>query len=89
MTAPDQLAEALKKALARRGRPHRTLRSASDFFTFHPSYGALIRKIVLQHMNRLKQLSRIATRYEKTAGAHLSMLCIASRMMWPKTVNAA
>jgi hypothetical protein len=31
MTAPDQLAEALKKALARRGRPHRTLSSWMPF----------------------------------------------------------
>jgi transposase len=34
-------------------------------------------------------IRRIATRYEKTARAYLSMLCIASSLIWIKTVNAA
>jgi len=37
----------------------------------------------------IKQFRRIATRYEKTARAYLSMLCIASSLIWIKTVNAA
>jgi hypothetical protein len=32
---------------------------------------------------------RIATRYEKTARAYLSMLCIAAAKFWIKTVNTA
>ena len=39
--------------------------------------------------NRLKQFRRIATRYEKTARAYLSMLCIAAARLWIKTVNTA
>jgi len=38
---------------------------------------------------RLKQFRRIATRYEKTARAYLSMLCIAAAKLWIKTVNTA
>ena len=33
--------------------------------------------------------ARIATRYEKTARAYLSMLCIAAARLWIKTVNTA
>jgi transposase len=40
-------------------------------------------------VNRLKQSRRIATRYEKTARAYLSMLCIAAPRLWIKTVNTA
>ncbi len=40
-------------------------------------------------VNRLKQFRRIATRYEKTARAYLSMLCIAAAKLWIKTVNTA
>jgi transposase len=40
-------------------------------------------------VNRLKQFRRIATRYEKTARAFLSMLCIAAARLWIKTVNTA
>jgi transposase len=40
-------------------------------------------------VNRLKQFRRIATRYEKTARAYLSMLCIAAARLWIKTVNTA
>ena len=40
-------------------------------------------------INRLKQFRRIATRYEKTARAYLSMLCIAAAKLWIKTVNTA
>ena len=40
-------------------------------------------------VNRLKLFRRIATRYEKTARAYLSMLCIAATKLWIKTVNTA
>jgi transposase len=40
-------------------------------------------------VNRLKQFRRIATRYEKTARAYLSMPCTAATMLWIKNVNAA
>jgi len=40
-------------------------------------------------VNRLKQFRRIATRYEKTARAYLSMLSIAAARLWIKTVNTA
>jgi transposase len=40
-------------------------------------------------VNRLKQFRRVATRYEKTARAYLSMLCIAATRLWIKTVNTA
>jgi transposase len=39
--------------------------------------------------SRRKQLRRIATRYEKSARAYLSMLCIAAARLWIKTVNTA
>jgi transposase len=38
-------------------------------------------------VNALKQFRRIATRYEKTARAFLSMLCIGAARIWIKTVN--
>lgn len=47
------------------------------------------RNLIERCVNRLKQFRRIATRYEKTARAYLSMLCIASTMLWLKTVNTA
>jgi transposase len=47
------------------------------------------RNLIERCVNRLEQFRRIATRYEKTAGAYLSMLCIASTMLWLKTVNTA
>ena len=47
------------------------------------------RNLIERCVNRLKQFRRIATRYEKTARAYLSMLCIASTLIWIKTVNAA
>jgi transposase len=40
-------------------------------------------------INRLKQFRRIATRYEETARAYLSMLCIAAAKLWIKTINTA
>jgi transposase len=40
-------------------------------------------------VNALKQVRRIATRYEKTARAFLSMLCIRAATLWIKTVNTA
>jgi transposase len=47
------------------------------------------RNLIERCVNRLKQFRRIATRYEKTASAYLSMICIASTMLWLKTVNTA
>jgi len=47
------------------------------------------RNLIERCVNRLKQFRRIATRYEKTARAYLSMLCIAATRLWIKTVNAA
>jgi transposase len=47
------------------------------------------RNLIKRCVNRLKQFRRIATRYEKTARAHLSMLCIAATKRWIKTVNTA
>jgi transposase len=45
------------------------------------------RNLIERCVNRLKQFRRIATRYEKTARAFVSMLCIASARLWIKTVN--
>jgi transposase len=42
------------------------------------------RNLIERCVNRLKQFRRIATRYEKTARAYLSMLCIASALTWIK-----
>src|SRR5262249_24706582 len=47
------------------------------------------RNLIERCVNRLKQFRRIATRYEKTARAYLSMLCIAASRLWIKTVNTA
>ena len=47
------------------------------------------RNLIERCVNRLKQFRRIATRYEKTARAYLSMLCIAATRLWIKTVNTA
>lgn len=47
------------------------------------------RNLVERCVNRIKQCRRIATRYEKTARAYLSMLSIAAAMLWMKTVNTA
>jgi len=47
------------------------------------------RNLIERCVNRLKQFRRIATRYEKTARAYLSMLSIGSAMLWIKTVNTA
>jgi transposase len=47
------------------------------------------RNLVERRVNRIKQFRRIATRYEKTARAYLSMLSIAAAMLWIKTVNTA
>jgi len=45
------------------------------------------RNLIERCVNRLKQFRR--TRYEKTARAYLSMLCIAAARLWIKTVNTA
>jgi transposase len=47
------------------------------------------RNLIERCVNRLKQFRPIATRYEKTARAYLSMLCIAAARLWIKTVNTA
>jgi transposase len=47
------------------------------------------RNLIERCVNRLKQFRRIATRYEKTARAFVSMLCIAAARLWIKTVNTA
>ena len=47
------------------------------------------RNLIERCVNRLKQFRRIATRYEKTARAYLSMLCIAAARLWIKTVDMA
>jgi transposase len=47
------------------------------------------RNLIERCVNRLKQFRRIATRYEKTARAYLSMLCIAAARLWIKTVDTA
>ena len=47
------------------------------------------RNLIERCVNQLKQFRRIATRYEKTARAYLSMLCIAATRLWIKTVNTA
>ncbi|MBV8106485.1 MAG: transposase [Hyphomicrobiales bacterium] len=45
------------------------------------------RNLIERCVNALKQFRRIATRYEKTARAFLSMLCIGAARLWIKTVN--
>ena len=45
------------------------------------------RNLIERCVNRLKQFRRIATRYEKTARAYLSMLSIAAARLWIKTVR--
>src|SRR5215469_8369328 len=47
------------------------------------------RNLIERCVNALKHCRRIATRYEKTARAFLSMLCIGSAKLWIKTVNTA
>src|SRR5262249_34604534 len=47
------------------------------------------RNLIERCVNRLNQFRRIATRYEKTARAYLSMLCIAAARICIKTVNTA
>ena len=40
------------------------------------------RHIVECFINKIKDFRRIATRYDKTAQAFLSMICIACMMVW-------
>jgi transposase len=47
------------------------------------------RNLIERWVNPLKQFRRFATRYEKTATAYCSMLCIAAARLWVKTVNTA
>jgi transposase len=45
------------------------------------------RNLIERCVNALKQFRRIATRYEKTARAFLSMLSIGAARLWIKTIN--
>ena len=45
------------------------------------------RNLIERCVSRLEQFRRIATRYEKTVRAYLSMLCIAAARLWIKTIN--
>jgi transposase len=47
------------------------------------------RNLIERCVNRLEQFRRIATRYEKTARAFVSKLCIAAARLRIKTVNMA
>jgi transposase len=47
------------------------------------------RNLIERCVTRRKQFRRVATRYEKTARAYLSMLCIAAARLWIKTGNTA
>jgi transposase len=47
------------------------------------------RNLIERCVNRLKQFHRIATRYEKTARAFVSKLCIAAARLRIKTVTTA
>ena len=47
------------------------------------------RNLIERCVNALKQFRRVATRYEKTARAFLSMLCIGAARLWIKTLNTA
>jgi len=80
-----------------RDRSYFVRKTGSNGFRF--GYQPTIKKVVsdwrasldegTEVKNRLKQFRRIATRYEKTAGTYLSMLCIAATRLWIKTVNTA
>jgi transposase len=82
--------DAIRDDLAKRGieavippRSNRTIHIEYDRQAYRH------RNLVERCVNRIKQFRRIATRYEKTARAYLSMLSIAAAMLWIKTVNTA
>jgi transposase len=93
--APDRLlgdkgydSDAIRDDLTKRGIepviPPRSNRKTPIEYD-HEAYQR--RNLIERCVNRLKQFRRIATRYEKTARAYLSMLCIAAARLWIKTVN--
>jgi transposase len=95
--APDRLlgdngydSDAIRDDLTKRGIapviPPRSNRKTPIEYD-HEAYQR--RNLIERCVNRLKQFRRIATRYEKTARAYLSMLCIAAARLWIKTVNTA
>jgi transposase len=51
---------------------------------FCPSWIYQNRNLVERLWNRLKEWRAVATRYEKTAGAFKSVLCLAATMDWLK-----
>ena len=95
--APDRLlgdkgydSDAIRDDLTKRGIepviPPRSNRKTPIEYD-HEAYQR--RNLIERCVNRLKQFRRIATRYEKTARAYLSMLCTAAARLWIKTVNTA
>jgi transposase len=93
--APDRLlgdngydSDAIRDDLTKRGIapviPPRSNRKTPIEYD-HEAYQR--RNLIERCVNRLKQFRRLATRYEKTARAYLSMLCIAAARLWIKTVN--
>ncbi|MGA7385765.1 MAG: hypothetical protein WBW81_14050 [Methylocella sp.] len=60
----------------------------SDDRTAKRRSNTITKPIIERCVNRLKQFRRI-TRYEKTARAFVSMLCIAAARLWIETVNTA
>ena len=95
--APDRLlgdkgydSDAIRDDLTKRGIepviPPRSNRKTPIEYD-HEAYQR--RNLIERCVNRLKQFRRIATRYEKTARAYPSMLCIAAARLWIKTVNTA
>jgi transposase len=95
--APDRLlgdngydSDAIRDDLTKRGIapviPPRSNRKTPIEYD-HEAYQR--RNLIERCVNRLKQFRRLATRYEKTARAYLSMLCIAAARLWIKTVNTA
>ena len=90
--APDRLlgdkgydSDAIRDDLTKRG--IEPMISETPIEYDHEAYQR--RNLIERCVNRLKQFRRIATRYEKTARAYLSMLCIAAARLWIKTVNTA
>jgi transposase len=80
----------IRNDLAKRGiepvirpRPNQTTPSEYDREAYKRQ------NLIARGANRLKQFRRIATRYEKTARAFVSMLCIAAARLWIKTVNTS
>jgi transposase len=80
----------IRNALAKRGiKPVIPLRSNRTTPIEYDREACKRRNLIERCVNRLEQFRRTATRYEKTARAFISMLCIASARRWIKTVNAA